>query len=134
MADSGHQKVEAALIAYALSLPETDLVRGLGVTRYLHVRGKGFAIFGEKNEPADALTLIVKLPASAPLAADLPFVREARGWWKQHDWVTAHFGPDDDARAEIETLRYWIRQSYAAVAPKRLGRMVEAAAQSDGPF
>lgn len=118
------ERVEQELSAYALSLPETDKVKGWGLTRYLRVRGKGFAVFGDKNETADSLTLIVKLPITAPMLGDLWFVRESRGWFKQHDWVVAHFGPGEDVRAEVETLRGWIRQSYVAIAPKRLGRLV----------
>jgi hypothetical protein len=38
--------------------------------------------------------------------------------------VTAHFDADDDILAEMETLKGWLKQSYVAVAPKKLGRMV----------
>ena len=27
-------------------------------------------------------------------------MRPARGWYKQHNWVTAYFGADDDVLAE----------------------------------
>jgi hypothetical protein len=79
-------------------------------------------VFGEEAEPLDALTTIMKLPISAEMAAELPFVRPARGWYKQHNWVTAHFGPDDDILAELDTLTGWLKQSYIAIAPKTLGR------------
>ena len=131
MKTTAHQEVEAQLTAFGLSLPETDLTRGWGITRYLRVRRKGFAVFGARDEPPDALTLIFKLPISAPMIADLPFVRESRGWYKQHDWVIAHFGPDDDIHAELETLRHWLKQSYVAVAPKKLGRLVAEANPQD---
>ena len=68
--------------------------------------------------------MIVKLPVSAEMAQTLPFVREPRGWYKQHDWVTAHFGSDDDILAELPTLKGWLKQSYIAVAPKKFGREV----------
>ena len=67
-----HQQAEAALTAYALSLPETDLGPGWGETRYLRVRGKGFAVFGDKAQTPDALTLTVKLPISYEMVQDLP--------------------------------------------------------------
>jgi len=117
-----HEKAEAALTAFGLSLPETTAGRGWGTTRMLYVKGKGFAVFGDKNEPADALTIIVKLPVSAEMVQDLPFVREARGWFKQHNWVIAHFGPDDDVTAQLETLKAWLLQSWTAMAPKKLAR------------
>jgi hypothetical protein len=125
MAKTVHQTIEAELTELGLSWPETDAAPGWGVTRCLRVRKKMFVVFGDKNEPADALTLIFKLPITAPMAADLPFVREGSDWYKQHDWVIAHFGPDDNIRAEIDTLRSWLKQSYIAMAPKTLGRLVD---------
>jgi hypothetical protein len=123
-----HQRAEKELTAFALSLPETDGVPGwggeAGRTRYLRVADKGFCVFGAKDEPADALTMIVKLPVSAEMVQQLYFVRESKGWYKQHNWVIAHFGPGDDILAELDTLKAWIRQSYIAMAPKRLGRGV----------
>jgi hypothetical protein len=122
------QKAEAELTAYALSLPETDGVPGWGNevsrTRYLRVRKKGFCVFGDRDEKADELTMIVKLPIAAEMVQGLYFVREAKGWFKQHNWVIAHFGAEDDVGAEMETLKGWILQSYCAVAPKKLARLV----------
>ena len=119
-----HQQAEAALTAYALSLPETDLGPGWGETRYLRVRGKGFAVFGDKAQTPDALTLTVKLPISYEMVQDLPYVRPGSAWYRQNRWAIAQFGPDDDIRAELDTLKGWLRQSYVAVAPKALGRLL----------
>ena len=119
-----HQKAEAALTAFALGLPETDLVPGWGLTRYLRVRGKGFCIFGDRDQGPDALTIIVKLPVAAEMVQQLYFVREASGWFRQHNWIIARFDPEDDILAELETLKAWIRQSYCAMAPKKLARLV----------
>lgn len=121
------RKAEAELLAYGLGLPQTDLAppgRALDSFRYLRVAGKGFAVLGERDERPDELTLTVKLPISAGMVADLPFVRESTGWYRRHDWVIAHFGPDDDVLAELETLKAWMLQSYLAVAPRRLARQV----------
>ncbi|WP_421933501.1 hypothetical protein [Phenylobacterium sp.] len=119
-----HQQAEAELTAYGLSLPETDLAPGPTVSRWLRVRGKTFAVFGDRAEPVDALTLTVKLPISYEMAQLLPFVRERAGWYRQNKWAIAHFGADDDILAELDTLKGWIRQSYVAMAPKRLGRLL----------
>ncbi len=127
MSQTPHQRAEAELTAYGLSLPETDVVPGWSVTRYMRVRGKGFTIFGNKGEPRDELTIIVKLPISVEMVADLYFVRASKGWFKQHDWVIAHFDPENDILAELDTLKAWMRQSYVAMAPKRLGRMISEA-------
>jgi hypothetical protein len=119
-----HQRAEADLTAYGLTFPETTAGPGWQTTRALYVRKKMFCVFGAKGEALDALTVLVKLPISAEMAEGLPFVRPARGWYKQHNWVTAHFDADDDVLAEMATLRGWLKQSYIAVAPKTLGRMV----------
>lgn len=119
-----HEAVEAELTAFAMSLPETVVVPGIPPTRYLRVRGRGFAMFGAKGEGPDALTLVVKLPVSAEMVQELWYVRESKGWFKQHDWVIAHFGAEDDIRAEFDTLKAWMVQSYCAMAPKKLGREV----------
>jgi hypothetical protein len=120
--ETPHQRAEAELIAYGLTFPETTTGPAWPPTRGLYVRKKMFGVFGAKAEPLDALTLIFKLPISAEMAEELPWVRPARGWWKQHNWVTAHFGADDDILAEMATLKGWLKQSYIAVAPKKLGR------------
>jgi hypothetical protein len=121
-----HQSAEAELTSFGLTFPETTSGPGWTITRALYVRKKMFAVFGAKGEPLDALTLLMKLPISAEMAEELPFVRPARGWFKQHNWVTAHFGPEDDVLAEMDTLKGWLKQSYVAVAPKALGRMLAA--------
>ena len=121
-----HQRAETELTKFGLSLPETDIAPGWGITRYMRVKGKGFCVFGDKDEPADQLTVIVKLPIAAEMVEDLYFVRQAKGWFKQHNWVIAHFDPEDDILAELETLKGWMLQSYCAMAPKTLAKRVQA--------
>lgn len=127
MPPTPHQRAEAELIMHGLTFPETTAGPGWTITRALHVRKKMFAVFGAKGEPLDALTIILKLPLSAEMAEGLPFARPARGWFKQHNWVTAHFEPDDDVMAELPTLKGWLKQSYVAVAPKKLRRIMAEA-------
>jgi hypothetical protein len=124
MAKTPHQRAEAELTAYGLTFPETKSAPAWIPARGLYVRKKMFGVFGAKGEALDALTIIMKLPISAEMAEELPFVRPARGWYKQHKWIIAHFGPDDDVLAEMPTLKGWLKQSYVAVAPKGLGRML----------
>ncbi|MBI3438046.1 MAG: hypothetical protein HY054_05240 [Proteobacteria bacterium] len=124
MPATAHQRAEAELTAYGLTFPEAALGKGWATLRALDVRKKTFVLFGAKGQPLDALTIVMKLPISAEMAEELPFVRPARGWYKQHNWVTAHFGPDDDILAEMETLKGWLKQSYVAIAPKKLGQVV----------
>lgn len=122
-----HLRAEAELTAYGLGLPETHVAQGWSVTRTLRVKDRLFAIFGDKGEPQDHLTIILKLPVSIEMIQDLYFVRESRGWYRMHDWAVAHFGPDDDILGELPTLKGWMVQSYVAVAPKKLGRLVQPA-------
>lgn len=131
MADTPHQMAEAELTAFGLSLPETDMAGGWGETRYMRVAGKGFAVFGDKDEPANALTVIVKIPTSYDMVQHLPFVREGSDWYRKNKWVKAVFGPDDDVLAELETLKGWMVQSYIAMAPKRLGKQILADLEAD---
>ncbi len=125
MPQTPHQRAEAELIKFGLTFPETTTGPAWPPTRALYVRKKMFCVFGEKAQPLDALTILMKLPISAEMAEELPFVRPAKGWFKQHNWVTAYFDADDDVMAETATLRGWMKQSYIAVAPKALGRMLE---------
>lgn len=122
MSQTPQERAEAELTAYGLTLPETEVAYGWAMTRTLRVKTKMFAIFGDKAQPLDQLTVVVKLPISGEMVQDLYFVRESKGWYKQHDWVIAHFGPDDDVLAELPTLKAWLRQSYVAQAPKYLAR------------
>jgi predicted DNA-binding protein (MmcQ/YjbR family) len=124
MPQTPHQKAEAELTKLGLSFPETSAGPAWIPARGLYVRKKMFAVFGARGEALDALTIIMKLPISAEMAEELSFVRPAKGWFKQHNWVTAHFDADDDVLADMETLRGWLKQSYIAVAPKTLGRLV----------
>jgi hypothetical protein len=124
MPQTPHQKAEAELTKLGLSFPETSAGPAWIPARGLYVRKKMFCVFGARGEALDALTIIMKLPISAEMAEELSFVRPAKGWFKQHNWVTAHFDADDDVLAEMETLRGWLKQSYVAVAPKMLGRLV----------
>ena len=120
-----HQQAEAELTAYGLAFPETDVVADWA--RGLRVRRKTFAVFGAKGDRDDALTITLKLPISFEMVQDLPFVRESRGWYRQHQWAIAHFGPEDDILAELPTLKGWLKQSYCAMAPKKLSRLLDAA-------
>lgn len=124
MGKTPHKRAEAELTAYGLTLPETTVAHGWAMTRNLRVKDRMFAIFGDKAQPRDELTFITKLPISFEMVRELYFVRESRGWYRQHNWVIAHFGPDDDITAELDTLKAWLRQSYRAMATKRLARLI----------
>lgn len=120
------ERAEAELTAFGLTLPETHLAPGWVPTRALNFRKKTFFIFGDRNEPAGHLTMIMKLPISAEMVRDLPFVQESKGWFLQHNWVIMRFGPDNPIQPEMEALKGWMVQSYCAITPKKIAREVEA--------
>ena len=122
------QQVERELTAFGLTMPETSAGPGWPPTRALYFRKKVFFVFDDRKEPEGALTMIMKLPVSAEMVQVLYFVRESKGWFKQHDWVIARFGPDDDIIAEMPTLKAWMTQSYCALAPKKFARLVRGEA------
>ena len=122
------QQVERELTAFGLTMPETSAGPGWPPTRALYFRKKMFFVFDDRKEPEGALTMIMKLPVSAEMVQVLYFVRESKGWFKQHDWVIARFGPDDDIIAEMPTLKAWMTQSYCALAPKKFARLVRGEA------
>jgi hypothetical protein len=126
MSKSAIARAEAQLTALGLTLPETSAAPGWPPTRALYFRKKMFFVFGDRNEQPGHLTLIMKLPVSAEMVQDLYFVQESKGWFRQHNWVIARFGPDDDIMAEIDTLKGWLVQSYCAITPKKLARQVAA--------
>ena len=132
MPPTPHEQAEAELTAYGLALPEAHAKFGWAFTRNLRVRTRVFAMFGDKAQPPDALTILVKLPISGEMVQGLPFVRESRGWYKQNGWTIAHFGPQDDVLAELATLKGWLRQSYVAQAPKYLARRLDDAGAASG--
>ena len=118
------EKAEAELTRFGLTMPETTSGPGWPPTRALNFRKKMFFVFGDRKEMPGHLTMIMKLPISAEMVQDLYFVQESKGWFRQHNWVIARFGPDDDIGAEIPTLKAWMVQSYCAVAPKKFARLV----------
>lgn len=117
-------RAETQLTAFGLTLPETSAAPGWPPTRALYFRKKMFFVFGDRKELPGHLTMIMKLPVSAGMVQDLYFVQESKGWFRQHNWVIARFGPDDDIMAEIDTLKGWLVQSYCAITPKKLARQV----------
>jgi hypothetical protein len=119
-----HEQAEKQLVDYGLKLPEATTGPAWPPTRGMYVRKKMFFVFGDKKDAPDQLTMIMKLPISAEMVEELYFVRESKGWFKQHNWVIAHFDPEDDILAELDTLKAWMIQSYCAVAPKKLAKLV----------
>ncbi len=106
-----------------MSLPEAteDFPWGERVAR---VRGKVFVFLGADPVAGSKIGLSVKLRASAEEALELPFTRPTGYGLGKAGWVSASFGPKDSV--PIAIIEGWIRESYRAVAPKKLAAALDA--------
>lgn len=86
--------------------------------RVAKVGGKVFVFLGVDPVPGGPMGLSVKLPETAEDALGLPFAKPTGYGLGKSGWVTATFEPGDDPPVEI--LKQWIRESYRAIAPKKL--------------
>jgi predicted DNA-binding protein (MmcQ/YjbR family) len=116
-APSGLRSVSRALRRYALSFPGATEDFPWG-ERVVKVKGKVFVFLGTDPVPGGALGLSVKLPESGQDALDLPFTKPTGYGLGKSGWVSATFEAKD--RPPVEILKGWIRESYCAVAPKKL--------------
>ena len=109
---------------FALSFPEAteDFPWGERVAK---VNGKVFVFLGCDPVPGGPVGLSVKLPESGAEALDLPFARPTAYGLGKSGWVSASFEPGD--RPPVEILKAWIRESYRAVAPKKLLAKLDSA-------
>lgn len=111
-------RIHANLRELALSLPETSEHFPWGHTA-IKVRDKAFLFLADEN---DELSLSVKLPQSRDLAVDLDFAEPTGYGLGKSGWVTARFASGADV--PLAMLRDWIRESYTAIAPKKLSRLL----------
>ena len=118
---------EAALRDLGLSFPETTEHFPWG-HRTLKVKGKAFVFMGTGREAGadhDEFFISCKLPHSAPMALTLPGVKPTGYGLGKAGWVSAQFPP---GKAPLDMLRAWLKESYCAVAPKKLAALVEGSA------
>ena len=105
-------------MAFCLSMPEAYEDHPWGETVF-KVRKKIFVSLGA---PENCVGVTVKLPISGWPAQQLPFVKPAGYNLGKSGWVTATFALGEDIPYDL--LREWIKESYRAVAPKKLGALV----------
>lgn len=114
---------EAALRDLGLSFPETVEEFPWG-HRTLKVKGKAFVFMGtgaEGGASHEDFFISCKLPESAPIALTLPGVEPTGYGLGKAGWVSARFRP---GKAPLDMLMDWLRESYCAIAPKKLGAFV----------
>jgi predicted DNA-binding protein (MmcQ/YjbR family) len=114
------------LRAFALALPEAHEDFPWG-ERVAQVGKKVFAFFGH----GDSVGVSVKLPQSLGQALACPFVEPTGYGLGAKGWVSASFETSDDV--PIELLEGWVRESYLAVAPKKVARALTDAAAGAAP-
>ena len=123
MAKKTLPSLELMLRDYALTFPEVTEDHPWG-HRAMKVKGKVFVFLGgEKHEKE--LSLSVKLPSSRDMAVDLPFAEPTGYGMGKHGWVTARFEKVGDV--PLDLLKAWIDESYRAIAPKKLVKLLESA-------
>lgn len=115
--------LELDLREYAMTFPEVTEDFPWG-HRAMKVKGKVFVFLGGEKNPKE-LSLSVKLPQSRDMAVDLPFAEPTGYGMGKHGWVTASFTKIADVPMDL--LRAWIEESYRAIAPKKLLKLMDAA-------
>lgn len=109
------QEAYEALRALGLSLPEAVEEFPLGHCA-LKVRKKSFAFL---NLEDGSFSLSVKLPTSRDFALILDFAEPAGYGLGRSGWITSRFADGDEI--DLDLLGRWMRESYRAIAPKKLG-------------
>ena len=108
----------AELRAFATSLPEVTEDFPWG-ERAWKVSGKAFVFLSV----SDGISFSVKLPKTSKQALMLAFTEPTHYGLGRHGWVTIR-PPARVSRALKEQCREWIVESYVAVAPARLRKLV----------
>lgn len=109
-----------SLRTQALALPEAWEDHPWGETA-IKVRAKVFVFLGRGE---GGLSMTVKLPRSAPFAAELPGCAPAGYGLGRSGWITARLS--DATTPDADHLAAWVRESYRAVAPRALAARVTA--------
>jgi predicted DNA-binding protein (MmcQ/YjbR family) len=120
---------EAALRELGLSFPETTEEFPWG-HRTLKVKGKAFVFMGTGKEAGaddDLFFISCKLPESASMALNLPGVKPTGYGLGKSGWVSAQYVP---GMAPVSMLEEWLRESYSAIAPKKLAAQLAEGAAS----
>lgn len=115
------KSLELELRDYAMTFPETREDSPWG-HRAVKVRDKMFVVLGAGSNPGE-FSMSVKLPASRDMAVDLPFAEPTGYGMGKSGWVTARL--TKAAGVPMDLFRAWIDESYRAIAPKKLVKLLE---------
>jgi len=114
-------RIGQAIRKHALAYPETTEEFPWGESAF-KVKGKTFVFMSARE---GELGLSVKLPRSREFALDYPFTAPTGYGLGKAGWVSAQFEGRD--RVPLDVLRAWVRESYEAIAPKKLAAQAAAA-------
>ncbi len=116
--------VEKRLQQAALAYPSAYEDNPWG-ERAIKVRGSGkvFVFMGRHD---GRFSITTKLPVSGAAALSLPFAKPTGYGLGKSGWVSAGFASDDDVPEGL--ILEWIKESYVAVAPKKLSKTLEGGA------
>jgi predicted DNA-binding protein (MmcQ/YjbR family) len=114
------KSAEMALRKIGMAFPEVTEDFPWG-HRTLKVKGKAFIFMSTED---DELGLSVKLPHSGDFALMQPFASPTGYGLGKSGWVSARFGKKD--KVPVELLGLWLRESYLAIAPKKLAAQVSS--------
>jgi predicted DNA-binding protein (MmcQ/YjbR family) len=120
-----NEKVRARLLEYALSLPEAwqdEPWEGDVVAKV----GKKIFVFLGSDRGDGRVGLSVKLPVSVDEALAYPFTEPTGYGLGRWGWVSATFARGDSP--PVDLLEEWIEESYRAIAPKKLVKLLDASA------
>jgi predicted DNA-binding protein (MmcQ/YjbR family) len=115
------ESLELELRDYAMTFPETTEDHPWG-HRAMKVKGKTFLFLGGEKDKQE-LSLSVKLPSSRDVALDLPFAEPTGYGLGKSGWVSASF--DKVSAVPLDLLKAWIAESYRAIAPKKLVKVLD---------
>ena len=118
-ASSRARRFEKALRDHALGYPESYEEMPWG-HRAIKVRKKAFVFLGIND---DGVFVCVKLPESNTEALDEDFAEPTGYGLGKSGWVTGQFGMDDEV--PVAQMCAWIDESYRAIAPKKLIRVLD---------
>jgi predicted DNA-binding protein (MmcQ/YjbR family) len=122
MAKLNPKDAEAALIAFAAGFPQAWEDHPWEHTVF-KVGKKVFVFFGGAAGPPGELSVTVKLPVSFEMALTLPYVTPAGHGLGKAGWANVRQARGEDI--DLDTLKGWIVQSYRAVAPKKLAKLLD---------
>jgi predicted DNA-binding protein (MmcQ/YjbR family) len=114
------KRAGTALMRFAAAFPEAYEDHPWGETVY-KVNKKVFVFFGVPDP--DGFGLTTKLPDAGEFALTLPFTEPCGYGLGKAGWVTSRFAKGEDVPVDI--LQDWIEESYRAVAPKRLVKLLD---------